>query len=89
MEKTLKEYSELHIKNNDAEYIDGANWILLTLATRSFLAAEVAYHKSSCQAFQSKGWKKANQKDEKKNFADSDEAASKEFSEILQIHIVI
>ena len=50
-EKTLKEYSELHIKNNNATYIDEVNWILLTLATRSLLAADVAYHKSCYQAF--------------------------------------
>ena len=43
--KTLKEYSELHIKNNNAKYIDGANLILLILATKSLLAADVAYHK--------------------------------------------
>ena len=29
-EKPLKEYSELHIKNNNAKYIDGTNQILLT-----------------------------------------------------------
>ena len=39
----MKEYSELHIKNNNTKYIDGANWILLTLATRSLLAADVAF----------------------------------------------
>ena len=41
----VPEYSELHIKNNNAKYIDGANWILLTLVARSLLAADVAFHK--------------------------------------------
>ena len=41
-EETLKEYSELHIKNNNAKYTDGANRIPLTLATKSLL---IAYHK--------------------------------------------
>ena len=83
--KTLKEYSELHIKNNNATYIDGANLILLTLATRSLLAADVAYHESFYQAFRSKGCKKKSQKDETKNFADSHEAAWNEFCQIVKI----
>ena len=82
-EKSLKEYSELHIKNNNGKYIDGANRILLTLATRSVIVADVAYHKSCYQAFQSKGWKKKSQKDDKKYFADSDEADCNEFGQIV------
>ena len=46
--KTLKEFSELHIKNNNQKYLDGAHRILITLATKSLLAADVAYHKQSC-----------------------------------------
>ena len=82
-EKSLKEYSELHIKNNNGKYIDGANRILLTLATRSLIVADVAYHKSCYQAFQSKGWKKKSQEDERKYFVDSDEAACNEFGQIV------
>ena len=52
-EISLNEYSELHLKNNNGKYIDGANRILLTLATRSLIVADVAYHKSCYQAFQS------------------------------------
>ena len=85
----MKEYSELRNKNNNAKYIDGANWILVTLPTRSLLPADVAYHKSCYQAFRSKGRKKKSQKDEKQNFADSDEAAWNDFCQIVKIHIVI
>ena len=56
-EKTLLEYSELHVKNNNAKYIDGANQILLVLNTKSLLATEVAYHSSCYEAFWCTVWK--------------------------------
>ena len=69
--------------------MEGANRILLTLATRSLLASDVIYHKSCYQAFRTKGWKKKSQKEEQKNFADSDEEAWNNFCQIVKIHIVI
>ena len=50
------------MKNNNTKYIDGANRILLTLAARSLLVADVAYNKSCYQAFRSKGWEKKSKR---------------------------
>ena len=67
-EKTLKEYSELHIKNNNAKHIKGANRIFLALVTRSLLAADLAYY----------------QKVKIKNFADSDEQLETSFVKLIK-----
>ena len=60
VEKTLREYSELHIKNNNVKHIDGANRILFVLNRKLLLAADVAYHSSCYKAFRYTGWKKTN-----------------------------
>ena len=88
-EKPLKEYSELHIKNNNAKIYWWSKSDSSDILTRSLLTANVVYHKSCYQAFRSKGWKKKSKKDEKKNFADSGEAAWNEFCQIVKIHLVI
>ena len=44
VEPTVKEFAEIHIKNNNLKYVEGAKRILLTLSTKSLLAANVAYH---------------------------------------------
>ena len=80
-EKTLREYSELHIKNNNVKYIDGANRILLVLNTKSLLAADVAY--------QSSGYKLHKTCDEKQKFTKNDEVAWHDFLQIVKIHIII
>ncbi len=46
-ESTLREYANLHLEKNNVKYVDGARRILLTLATKSLLAADVAYHKKT------------------------------------------
>ena len=57
VEKTLREYFELHIKNHNVKYIDESNRILV-LNTKSLLAAGVAYHISCYTAFRCTKWKK-------------------------------
>ena len=47
-EPTVKEFAEIHIKNNNLKDVEGANRILLTLSTKSLLAANVAYHQEEC-----------------------------------------
>ena len=46
-EPTIKEFAEIHIKNNNLKYVEGAKRILLT-STKSLLAANVAYHQEEC-----------------------------------------
>ena len=54
VEPTLKECAENHITNNNLKYVEGAKRILLTLSTKSLLAANVAYHqKERYKPFQS------------------------------------
>ena len=58
-EPTLKEFSEIHIKNNNLKYVEGAKRILLTLSTKSLLAANVAYHQKECfKPSRSPAWKR-------------------------------
>ena len=88
-EKTLKEFSELHIKNNNQKYLDGVQRILLALGTKSLLAADVAYHKQSCyEPFRSNAWKRqlnVNIKELRRE----DKEAWEEFCQIVKIHIII
>ena len=88
-EKTLKEFSELHIKNNNQKCLDGAQRILLTLGTKSLLAADVACHKQSCyEAFRSNAWKRqlnVNIKELRRE----DKEAWEEFCQIVKIHVII
>ena len=46
-EKALQKYSELHIQKTQLKYIDRANQILFTMATKSLSAVDVVYE-SSC-----------------------------------------
>ena len=58
-EPTLKEFAEIHIKNNNVKYVKGAKRILLTLSTKSLLAANVAYHQKECfKPSRSPAWKR-------------------------------
>ena len=58
-EPTLKEFAEIHIKNNNLKYAEGAKRILLTLSTKYLLAANVAYHQEECyKPFRSPAWKR-------------------------------
>ena len=56
-EPTLKEFGEIHIKSNNLKYVEGAKRNLLTLSTKSLLAADVAYHQEKCyKPFQILSW---------------------------------
>ena len=58
-EPTLKEFAEIHIKNNNLKYVEGAKRILLTLSIKSLLAANLAYHQKECyKSFRSPAWKR-------------------------------
>ena len=56
--KTLEEFADLHIKNKNIKYLDGADRIKLTLATKSLLVADAAYHPACYSGFCSDVWKK-------------------------------
>ena len=57
-EDTLKEFAKIYVQHN-TKYVDGAKRILLTLATSSMLASNVAYHREECYIpFRSHHWKK-------------------------------
>ena len=59
-EDTLKDFAEIHIRDNNEKYVEGARRILLTLSTSSsLLAADVAYHREGCYIpFRSHYWLK-------------------------------
>ena len=58
-EPRLKEFAEIHIKNNNLKYVEGAKRILVTLSTKSLLAANVAYHQKECyKPSRSPAWKR-------------------------------
>ena len=89
-EKTLQEFSELHIKNNNQKYLDGARRILLTLATKSLLAADVAYHQQSCyEPFRSSAWKRREKSSVKQLQERKDKEALDEFCQVVNLHIII
>ena len=63
-EDTLKEFAELHIRNNNEKYVEASKRILLVLSTKSLLAANVAYHRKECyQPFRANGWKRQKSSD--------------------------
>ena len=58
-EPTLKQFADIHIKNNILKYAEGTKRILLTLTTKSVLAANVAYHQEECyKPFRIPAWKR-------------------------------
>ena len=58
-QQTLKELTEIHIKDNSFKYVEGSKRILLTLISKSLLAANVAYHQEKCyKSFRSPAWKR-------------------------------
>ena len=61
-EPTLKEFPEIRIKNNSLKYVESSKRIVLTLLTKSLLAANVAYHQEEftkfVKPFRSPAWKR-------------------------------
>ena len=87
-EETLKEYANIHLQSNNLKYVDGANRILLTLATKSLLAADVAYHKKLCyEPFRSPVWKRAKSESEVP-LTDSKDDALEDIFQLVLVHIV-
>ena len=84
----MPEYSELHIKNNNVKYIDGANPILFVLNIKSLLDADMAL---VIKHFDGTRWKKQLHKtcDEKQKLTRNDKAAWHEFFQIVKIHVII
>ena len=82
----MREYSELHIKNKNVKYIDGANRIFLALNTKS-----LQNYSSFYKAFRCTGWKKQLREtfDEKQRITKNDKAARHEFFQVVKIHIII
>ena len=59
VEPTLKEFTEIHIKNNNLKYVEGGKRILLTLSIKLLLAANVVYHQEECyKRSRSPAWKR-------------------------------
>ena len=86
-QEKLVEYANIHITNNNEKYRDGAKRILLTLSTKTLLAADVGYHKQICyEPFRSPVWKR----NEKGGFqsASSDEDGWEEMYQLVNVHII-
>ena len=86
-QEKLVEYANIHITNNNEKYRDGAKRILLTLSTKTLLAADVGYHKQICyEPFRSPVWKRH----EKGGFqsASSDEDGWEEMYQLVNVHII-
>ena len=59
VEPTLKEFTEIHIKNNNLKYVEGGKRILLTLSIKLLLAANVVYYQEECyKRSRSPAWKR-------------------------------
>ena len=88
-EPTLKEFAEIHIKNNNLKYVEGAKRILLTLSTKSLLAANVAYHQEECyKPFRSPAWKREKKvTDESDSVAEDDSWTS--LCQLLRYHVLL
>jgi hypothetical protein len=87
-EETLKEYATLHLKNRNVKYMEGANMILLTLAAKYILAADVAYHKRLCyEPFRSPAWKRDSNKSNITVTSEEDNALE-EICQLVLIHII-
>lgn len=85
-QKTLEEYANIHMRNNNEKYIDGARRILLTLSSKSLLAADVAYHKRQCyEAFRSPKWKREKNTTTMPNEGDDD---YKEIYQLVKVNII-
>ncbi len=87
-EQTLIEYANIHLENQNMKYSDGAKRILLTLSTKSLLAADVAYHKRQCyEPFRSPAWKRVAQTDDKPVATDETNALE-DIYQLVLIHII-
>jgi hypothetical protein len=87
-EATLAEYANLHVKDNNAKYIAGANRILIILATTSLFAADVGYHKKLCyEPFRSPAWKRKRGGTCMTVSTDEDDALE-EMYQLIVVHII-
>ena len=89
-EKTLIEYANIHLTKKNTKYMDGAQRILLTLSTKSLLAADVGYHKKMCyEPFRSPVWKRVvGSPSTTTSNNDGDDEALCEMYHLVEIHII-
>ena len=87
-ESTFKEYAEIHLKLDNAKYIDSENRIHLVLGTSSLFAADVSYHKSSSDGFRSSWWKTKLENKSTTEVLDNKEDPLHELFSLIQFHIV-
>ena len=87
-EGTLKEFAKIHFQHN-TKYADGAKRILLTLATSSLLASNVAYHREDCYIpFRFHHWKKGYQVKVVVNHEKEETSPLEEVSQLVKVHVL-